>query len=161
MRRAEVNVDLLAETELFAELSPGDRTSLGVCLRAIRYDAGEIVLREGEPGATMLIVAEGALLATARTPFGKQSQLLNRMSVGEVFGEMAVLDPAPRSATVIAVTSAVAYELASDALETLRRHAPSVLAAIERAAIREVSRRLSRLEECIGTELSRLAEACP
>jgi len=156
MRRTAVNLEALGGADLFAGLSPGDRRDLAAALRAMRYERGELVLREGEPGATMLIVAEGTLVATTHAPDGAP-QVLNRMGPGEVLGEMALLDPAPRSATVVAESQAVVYELTHDALDALRRHAPATVAAIERAAIRDVTRRVLHLEERIEQELARLA----
>jgi CRP-like cAMP-binding protein len=114
-----------------------------------------MVFHEGDPGATMFVVAEGTLAAEAARSDGS-GELLNRMAEGEIMGEMAFLDPAPRSATVRALTDVVAYELDHDAMDVLRRRAPAVVAAIVALAIRDVTRRLRLLDERIEGHLERL-----
>ena len=67
----------------------------------------------------------------------------------------AFLDSAPRSATVTAVEATTTYELTSDTMEVLRRQAPAVVAAIVTGAIRDVTRRLRKLDERIAVELEK------
>lgn len=154
MQRASVSVDVLRSTELFAELAPRDHEALAACLRARSYAPGEAVFREGDPGGVLFIVAEGQLVASTRRSDGSV-QLLNEMSAGEVVGEMAFLDSAPRSATVTAVEATTTYELTSDTMDVLRTQAPAVVAAIVTGAIRDVTRRLRKLDERIALELEK------
>ncbi len=148
MQRGEVSPEVLREIPLFAELSDGERGVLAACLVARRYDAGEILFREDEPGGALLIVVEGLLVATTALPDGS-AKVLNQMERGEVAGEMAFLDPAPRSATVSAVEPTLVYELNHDTMTVLRQRAPFAVAAIVAEAIRDVARRLRRLDERI------------
>ncbi|MFO0613381.1 MAG: cyclic nucleotide-binding domain-containing protein [Polyangiaceae bacterium] len=158
MERARVSLDVLGATELFAGLGARDREALAACLTAHVYAPGESVFREGDPGSTLFIVASGQLVASTRRSDGSV-QILNEMSAGEVVGEMAFLDSAPRSATVTAVESTTAYELTSDTMDVLRREAPAVVAAIVTGAIRDVTRRLRKLDERIAVELENVANA--
>lgn len=149
MQRNEVLPEVLREVSLFAGLPESERKVLAACLVARRYDAGEILFREDEPGATLLIVVRGLLVATTSLPDGS-AKVLNQMEGGEVAGEMAFLDPAPRSATVSAVEPTVVYELSHDTMAVLHQRAPMAVAAIVAEAIRDVARRLRRLDERIA-----------
>jgi CRP/FNR family cyclic AMP-dependent transcriptional regulator len=64
------------------------------------YGKGETIFEEGSPGQEMYIIASGAVKVTT-TKAGRET-LLARMKAGEFFGEMALVDAAPRSGTAIA-----------------------------------------------------------
>jgi CRP/FNR family cyclic AMP-dependent transcriptional regulator len=149
MQKGEVSAEVLREIALFAELPDAERSVLAACLVARRYAAGEVVFREDEPGGTLFVVIEGLLVATTALPDGS-AKVLNQMERGEVAGEMAFLDPAPRSATVSAVEPTLVYELNHDTMTVLRQRAPAAVAAVVAEAIRDVARRLRRLDERIA-----------
>jgi CRP-like cAMP-binding protein len=151
-----VSIEILSRTDMFATLSPEERGTLAACFVVRRYHKDEIVFREGDAGATLLVVAEGRLVATALRQDGRSAEL-NTIRPGETMGDMAFLDPAPRSATVTATTDSVAYELSHDTMDVLRRRAPAAAAAIVTAVIRDVTRRLRVLDERIEGELERIA----
>lgn len=152
MTPARVNLDVLRRADTFGGLPEVELQTLAVCLVARSWPGGSVLFREGEPGGALLILAEGELEAVALAP-GRPAQVLNRMFPVEVVGEMAVLDPGPRSATVRASSEALVYELTTDALEILRERSPLAVDAIVQAAIRDVSLRLRRLDERIEHEL--------
>ncbi|MBI2394130.1 MAG: cyclic nucleotide-binding domain-containing protein [Deltaproteobacteria bacterium] len=161
MRPAPVRAEVLGRTEAFSGLTEADLRTLAACVRGVRYDPGEIVFREGDPGATLILLAGGTLVATVRGRDGAV-RTLHRMSEAEVVGEMAFLDPGPRSATVTAETEAVAYELSHDTMDVLRQRSPAVVGAIVTAVIRDVTRRLRSLDERIAAEIDRHdAEGAP
>jgi len=164
MPSAGVSLDarlLLHRVAAFGALPEGDLAALAACVKARRYGAGDLVFHEGDPGATMLVVAEGTLVAVASQGEARGA-VLNSMGEGEIVGEMAFLDPAPRSATVRALTEVVAYELDHDAMGVLRRQAPGAVAALVGLAVRDVTRRLRLLDERIEAELEKLpAKATP
>jgi CRP/FNR family cyclic AMP-dependent transcriptional regulator len=153
-QRPEPQPEILRKTAIFRSLDESDFQALLMCLRLRQADAGEILFHEGEPGGSMMIVAEGTLAATVRRKDGGQEEI-NRMGQGELIGEMAFLDPAPRSATVRAVTPVSYYTLDDDGLATLRRKAPTAAAAIVWATLRDVTRRLRRMDRLIQHELGR------
>ena len=158
MRRVEIGSDLLASCDIFRGLSEADRNVLAVCLQGRRYAAGEVVFSEGDPASSLFVVGEGTFQATAAGPDGA-TRVLSHMNPGEVAGEMAFLDPGPRSATMTAVTEAVLFELSNDAMDALRARSPAALGAVVTAAIRDVTMRLRRLDERIASELERCERA--
>jgi CRP/FNR family transcriptional regulator, cyclic AMP receptor protein len=146
--------EILRKTAVFRSLDETDFQALMMCLRVRQAEPGEVLFREGEPGGSMLIVSEGTLVATVKRKDGGQEEI-NRMGQGELIGEMAFLDPAPRSATVRAVTKVAYYTLDDDGLATLRRQAPTAAAALIWATLRDVTRRLRRMDRLIQHELGR------
>lgn len=137
---------------VFRDLAPREFQALAVCLRVRVCEPGTWLFRQGEPGASMLLLAEGTLSASVSDSDGEEREI-NRMGPGEVVGEMAFLDPAPRSASVRAVTAVTYYELDEDGMETLRQHSAPAAAAICWAVIRAVTRRLRRMDELVSAEL--------
>lgn len=155
MLRIEVDPEVLREAEVFRGLSQGDHATLVTCLQARSFHRDEIVFREGDPGTTLLLIVQGTFLATTRRPDGVE-QKLHEMKPLELVGEMALLDPGPRSATVKALTPGITYELSNDTLGVLRKRSPAAASALVTAAIRDVTRRLRSLDESITRELERL-----
>jgi alkyl hydroperoxide reductase subunit AhpC/uncharacterized protein (DUF924 family) len=71
-------------------------------MRTVRFDAGDTILSEGEAGDTAFLILAGSVEVTIGEGAGAKS--VGTLNAGEVFGEMSLIDPGPRSATVKAVT---------------------------------------------------------
>lgn len=153
MRKVEVPRDVFRQAEGLARLADLDLDVLARCVTSREYDAGEVVFREGDPGDTLMLVVSGSFLAFTQREAGEE--LLNRMQPFEIAGEMAFLDPAPRSATVRAETLATASFLGRDAMEVLNERAPRVVSALVTLAIRDVTRRLRALDRRVDEALQR------
>lgn len=100
-----VEVDAQAAGELLREhgLTAGELEILLKHLEAHDYSAGDLVFAEGEEGDALYIVAEGRVRISRHVP-GMGEEALAILGRGEVFGEMALTDVAPRSADAIAHT---------------------------------------------------------
>jgi CRP/FNR family transcriptional regulator, cyclic AMP receptor protein len=121
-RRYAVRVaELLSHTSLFAELSHDDLEHLAETARIRTYHRGEVIVREGEMATGCFIIASGRV-EVLRGVDDPQPAILGTLEGGEFFGEMAVIDDHPRSATVRALeeTECVAIRQA-DFLEVLQR----------------------------------------
>jgi CRP-like cAMP-binding protein len=127
-------LDLLPEDEQRALLRAARRR---------RFKRGEVVFHDGDPGDTLHMVAAGHFAVRVTTSVG-DTALLRVLGPGEHFGELAVLDPAPRNGSVIALDAAETLSLHRDDLAALRVAAPSVDDALTAALVAEV-RRLSAL----------------
>ncbi len=71
-------------------------------MRTVTFKAGDTVLREGEDGNTAFLILEGAVEVSIGD--GDRVKVLGTLGTDGVFGEMCLLDPGPRSATVIALS---------------------------------------------------------
>lgn len=89
----------LAHHVLFAGLSDADRSEILAAFRRILVPKGRAVFRQGEPGDAFYIVLSGSLSVIREHPTGLEEELA-RLRAGEAFGEQALLEDAPRNATV-------------------------------------------------------------
>ena len=94
--------DLLAQTPLFAELTQEELQRIAEAARLRTYQPGEVVVREGEQAAGCFIILTGQVEVVKGTDTARPT-VLARMGPGEIFGEMAMIDDHPRSATVRAL----------------------------------------------------------
>jgi CRP-like cAMP-binding protein len=144
---------VIRNVKVFESLSDADCADLVRFMRMRQYESGKTVFERGNPGATMLVVAKGALSIVMPGPNRREIEVA-RVGPGEVVGEMSCIDPAPRSATVIAALPTTVYEFGRDELVSMRRLAPGVAAALVGAVIRDVTARLRRVDERIERELA-------
>ena len=110
---------------------------------------------EGEPAASLLLLAEGELSVSVRA--GGATRRTGRIGPGQLLGEAALIEPTPRSATVTASRPSTVYEIGEDSLEVLRRASPAAARALTGAAIAGVARRLRKMEQRLEQELERMA----
>lgn len=120
---------LLRRIALFRGFPEADLAALEERMRERQVRRGEAVVREGEPGDSLFVLAEGALDVTASRD-GAAVSGLDRMVPGDVFGEMSLLTGQPRSATVAAVTDAVVFEVAREDLDPVLRRRPELAEAL-------------------------------
>jgi CRP/FNR family cyclic AMP-dependent transcriptional regulator len=69
-------------------------------MQNVAFKAGDTIIREGDEGDTAFFIVSGAVdVAVGR---GDKAKFVGRLEMGEVFGEMCLIEPGPRSATVTA-----------------------------------------------------------
>ncbi len=142
----------LREVKLFRTMGPNDRAAVDSLLKARALRAGGTLFIAGEPGDSMLIVARGKMAILSSV--AGEEQVIAEIAAGEFVGEMACIDPAPRSATVRAVDDVVLFELTRADLVRLRRVSPGAAAALTGEIIQEVTRRLRAVDEKIERAMS-------
>lgn len=95
---------LLGKSFIFEALDTEAREDLARFAFLKKFSAGEIVFTMGNPGHSMMAIAEGIVRVTMFTPSGGEVTLTD-LNAGDVFGEIALLDGQERSATVKALTN--------------------------------------------------------
>ena len=93
--------DALAAVPLFSQLSRKDLSRLGRAVVERSYKKGETIVKEGEQAVAVFIISSGRVEVSGTR--GKKTQKINDLGAGEVFGEMALIDGMPRTATVKSV----------------------------------------------------------
>ena len=88
----------------------------GVSTRS--FNAGEVIFREGDPAEELYVVQSGLV----RIKTGKQ--VLETLGPNSIFGEMALIDAQPRSATAVAVTDATVAPIREEQFLSLIRETP-------------------------------------
>ncbi|KJS65877.1 MAG: hypothetical protein JL50_13710 [Peptococcaceae bacterium BICA1-7] len=96
---SEIIIKVLTSVPIFKDISPESIIKLAQLARLSQYDQGATIFREGDPGDCLYIIASGKVDILAGRPGGEEIKL-RTMNPGEVFGEMALLDGLPRSASV-------------------------------------------------------------
>jgi CRP/FNR family transcriptional regulator, cyclic AMP receptor protein len=108
---------------------------------------GEFFFREGDSAQTMYVIEKGAVEVLKRWESREWS--LHQLSDGDCFGEMALMDYFPRSASVRAVENTRAIEIATAALHRLAERDMEQFALIQMNIGREVCRRLRATDELL------------
>ena len=93
---------VLAEVDLFEGLPDDDLERIASIVGGATAEAGEMLFEEGDPGDAFYVVVAGAVEIVKQVPGGDEEKLAVRRS-GQAFGEMALLNDAPRSASARAV----------------------------------------------------------
>jgi CRP-like cAMP-binding protein len=128
---------------LFDALPEEDRRDVLRVARRRRFTRKEVVFHEGDPGDTLHLVVKGHVAVRITTPLGDEG-ILRVLGPGQVFGELALIDPAPRAASVVAITPCESLSIHSDHLTELRQRHPPVDDLILAAVVGEL-RRVSAL----------------
>jgi CRP/FNR family cyclic AMP-dependent transcriptional regulator len=117
-------------------------------LQEARHPAGTELCSEGDNGRTMYVIRSGEALVWRESPSGARVKLA-RLGPGEFFGEMTLMDPQPRSASVVIQKDAVLYTLTNRQLYQLYvEDLPGYVMVLQNLC-REVTRRLRRADERI------------
>jgi signal transduction histidine kinase len=116
-------LDELRKIPLFADLSEEDLEQLYKMAETVSIRAGHFVLREGDPGDSLYVLLDGELEVIKRQ--GSQDILLAVYKPGQFFGEMALLEQAPRSASVRTLRESRLLVISQAAFQTLLSCSPS------------------------------------
>ena len=127
----------LESCKLFSSLSPGELASLKQVTREASFRGGAEVFKEGDAGDVLYVVKSGSVQITAIIADGER-QVLSRVPPGEVFGEFAIIDNQPRSATALAEVDTELYVVPRDALVAMLTESPQFSFSM----MREITQRL-------------------
>ncbi|HUG75811.1 MAG TPA: cyclic nucleotide-binding domain-containing protein, partial [Acidimicrobiia bacterium] len=103
-------IDALRTVDLFAALDDADLQALADSAETVTLEPGEALFQEGDSGDTAFVITGGTVEVLKRGPSGSEVLLAVR-GEGEVIGEMALVESAPRSATVRARSAATLLQL--------------------------------------------------
>lgn len=134
-------VGLLAQTNLFRHFSPASLETLAPSLLQRTYLKGQVLFHQGDPGNSLWILATGLVKVTVSSSKGDE-MLLITMAPPETFGELSLIDGAPRSATVEVVETAKVLILGRDVWTALMRDDSTFTAAVLHS-VAEMVRRLT------------------
>lgn len=130
-----VDVEILAKSTMLADLPREELEQLAGAMRRRAFRRGEVVFHQGDPGETLHLACSGRLKVVLPSEGGDEA-LLKIIGPGEIFGEMALLDGSPRSATVVAIEAVETATLSRADFRALLRRSPEavdgLLAALAR-----------------------------
>jgi diguanylate cyclase (GGDEF)-like protein len=103
----------LKKINIFSDLNTQELTSIARYLKPCNVKNGTILFKEGDKGDELFIVKKGVIASTIRLPDGTQKQIA-QFKGGNFFGEMAIFENAPRSATCIALEKSDLFTMHKD-----------------------------------------------
>lgn len=115
--------EALQQVAFFSRLSPDEASLLADELIMRKFSAGQIVFHMGDPGGLLYIITKGKVKISHSNPDGQEA-LLAILGPGDHFGELALLDDAPRSATAEAIEPAEMLTLHRDVFTRFLNHNP-------------------------------------
>jgi CRP/FNR family cyclic AMP-dependent transcriptional regulator len=139
----------LVATPFFGGLSDASLELLISMLVERRFDVGATVVAEGEPGRSMYVVHSGELVVSKLGESGRVIRLAG-FGPGDFFGEMTLIEPQNRSATVAAESPTVLYELTARNLYTYYKADIHAYVLVLQNINRELCRRLRRADNRIA-----------
>jgi CRP-like cAMP-binding protein len=143
--------DLLARHPLLSRLGREQIERVSEFGEIETWNSGEEVVSEGSLGDALYLVLTGAV----RVEIG--GHLLAQIGSGDFFGEMSLVEPAPRSASVFAVEPSYLFRLPHDALRQLLIDEPAATSALLIQIIKTLSDRLRRANSTL-TSVGALAD---
>lgn len=123
--------------QVFSNLSPQELKALAAVTVGHDYPAGSVVCHEGELEQVFYIIEEGQVMITRRLPGGDE-QKLGVQGPGTFFGEIALLENQPRSASVRTLTQSHLLEITKEDFEQMVHRSPEAALTLLRGVIRSL-----------------------
>jgi CRP/FNR family transcriptional regulator len=95
--------DVLRRSPLFEALDPADAAALQAGMATVDIARGEVLFAEGVSGHELYVIIDGKMKLTRAAADGREN-LLQVLGPGEMFGELSMFDPRPRTSSAVAVT---------------------------------------------------------
>lgn len=132
----------LESCKLFSSLAPHDLAMLQGVTSEQSFAGGAEIFREGDAGDALYAIKEGTVQISGVVTGGAR-QIFSRLPEGEVFGEMAVIDSQPRSASAVAEVDTTVYRIPREAMLELLNRSPQFAASM----MREITHRLREFNQ--------------
>jgi CRP/FNR family transcriptional regulator len=139
--------DALRGCGLFGNADEATLDTLAGALRVRRFRKGETIFHQGDPGDALFIVASGSVKVVLPSDEGAEPAIVAVLGQGEFFGELALLDGAPHSATIVAIEPTETLVLHRDAFLTLIDDQPQLRRALLASLATEIRRLTGHVED--------------
>jgi CRP-like cAMP-binding protein len=140
-------------------VEPAAAEALASTLEAVEFPRGHVVFGEGEPGDRLYIILAGKVKIGRKSADGREN-LLSILGPSDMFGELSIFDPGPRTSTATTVTEVRAVTMDRPALRQWIATRPEIAEQLLRALARRLRRTNSMLADLIFTDVpGRVAKA--
>ncbi|MBE0432403.1 cyclic nucleotide-binding domain-containing protein [candidate division WOR-3 bacterium] len=138
--------EVLSQVYLFRELTPGEMERLLSISKEKKVKKNELIFREGDIGDAFYLIVTGSIRISTFVP-GVGEEALTILREGEYFGEMALIDDAPRSASAIANDDTMLLYIGKDDFRKLLEHQTDIAYKLLWIFTRTLSARLRKTDE--------------
>jgi len=154
-----LDTDVLRRAPLFASLDDEAFAALTKEITEVDLSRGATLFYEGDPGDQLYFIVSGKM-KLGRTASDGRENLVAVMGPGEIFGEMALFDPSPRSTSATAVSETRLAGLKHENLRKVIQHSPEVSAQLLQALARRLRRTNENLADLVFSDVpGRVAKA--
>lgn len=112
-------ITFLQKTTLFTDMPVADLQAVAIDIVPRAFAQGEIIFHEGDPGQMLYLIQSGQVRIFVNGLDGSETSVILFGRPGEIFGELAVVDGMPRSATAVALGQTILYTMSH---ENFRKH---------------------------------------
>ncbi|CDO31387.1 Crp/Fnr family transcriptional regulator [Mycobacterium vulneris] len=144
--------EVLARAGIFQGVSPDAVAALVRQLEPVTFRRSEVVFSEGEPGDTLYIITAGKVKIGRKSVDGRDS-LITLMGPSDMFGELAIFDPGPRTSTVTALTEVKTVVMSRSVLRGWIADRPEIAEQLLRVLARRLRRTNDNLSDLIFTDV--------
>ena len=137
---------ILQKVPLFGQLAPSELERVAEITRERSYPRNSVILFEDDPGDALYVVAKGQVKVVLIGEDGREV-ILSVLGEGDFFGEMSLIDEEPRSAHVIAMEDSNLLVIRREDFQAILQQSPGIAMGL----LRELSRRLRRVDEKVGS----------
>jgi CRP/FNR family transcriptional regulator, cyclic AMP receptor protein len=151
--------DIVLTAPLFAGLDDETARALAGAMKPVEVLRGDVLFHEGDPGDRLYVIREGKIKLGRRSNDGREN-LLAVLGPGEMFGELSLFDPGPRTATASVVADAVVLELEHAELVARFRENPGIAGQLLQALAQRLRRTNEALADLVFSDVpGRVAKA--
>jgi CRP-like cAMP-binding protein len=147
--------ELLRRVPIFAEIEPSKLKLLAFMSERVGFDAGKLLMRQGDPADAAYLIIEGHADVILETPAGPM--IVATLSANETVGEMGILGNVPRAATVRAKDRVVALRISKESFMRMVREFPSMSVSIMQVLAHRVESTNKQLSTALA-EVKQLRE---
>ena len=133
---------LIANSALLSGLSRQQIIQLGTSAQRHIYRAGDKVFAQGDPADCAFFLVRGRMNVQIDIPGMSRKKRVSTLTDGTIFGEMGLIDGAPRSASVTASRDCICYSIDADNYTKLQAHRPDLVVKLLNNVSRQFSTRL-------------------
>ncbi|APT89867.1 Crp/Fnr family transcriptional regulator [Corynebacterium sphenisci DSM 44792] len=151
--------EILSRAGVFQGIDPDAVSNLLGELETVRFPRGTTIFNEGEPGDRLYIIIDGKVKLARHSADGREN-LLTIMGPSDMFGELSIFDPGPRTSSAVCVTEVNAASMNSDLLNRWVDAHPGISSQLLRMLARRLRRTNNSLADLIFTDVpGRVAKA--
>lgn len=147
MTESSFAIEALRRCALFAKVDDEILALCAATLRIRRYRKNETIFHQGDPGDSLYIIESGSVKIVLPSPEGQEGAIIATLSRGDFFGELALLDGAPHSATAVAIEPTESLVLRRDRFDDLVETEPQLRRALFSGLVTELRRLTGHVEE--------------